>query len=226
MNLDLNCTFLRFRFLVFVSNPGFTLRTPTPQRSKRLFFNPPQGPRLRRSAPPSPPRVSRNTSGGARRTSGSCSAGLAGREEPRGVHAGPARTGTLPRRESTSAPSPPTPAAPGHLTHTPSTADPPTSTACRGLWPQTWPQTCRNAYPNLQPPLPAVALPIGELSVEGAGLEAVRGPTRLSRTPPPAGSGDRSSDWQAEPGGRGWRRDGGRKFWNGLGGLGSAAVFQ
>lgn len=131
-----------------------------------------------------------------------------------------------PRPGSTSAPSPPTPAAPGHLTHTPSPADPPTSTARRGLRPQTWPQACRNASPSLQPPLPAAALPIGELSVEGAGLEAVRGPTRLSRTPSPAGSGGRSSNWRAERGGRGWRRGGGRKFWNGLGALERAAGFQ
>lgn len=54
VNLGLNCSFLLFWFLVFVSNPGFTLRMPTPQRRNRLFFNPLQGPRPRRSAPPSP----------------------------------------------------------------------------------------------------------------------------------------------------------------------------
>ncbi|XP_037063185.1 translation initiation factor IF-2-like [Peromyscus leucopus] len=152
-------------------------------------------------------------------------------EKCRGAFTQDGRRGARPSRglsecRSTSAPSPPIPAAPGHLTYTPSPGDPPTEAARRGPQPQTPPQACCNAHPNLQPPLPAAALPIGELRVEGAGLEAGQGSTQHAPAPPTASSGGRSSDWRTERGGRSWRRGGGRKFWKGLGAPRRAAGFH
>lgn len=114
----------------------------------------------------------------------------------------PAQAGDSPSADPPPAPSPPIRAAPGHLTYTPSPGDPPTEAAGRGPQPQTPPQACCNAHPTLQPPLPAAALPIGELRVEGAGLEAGQGSTQHSPAPPTASSGGRSSDWRTERGGR------------------------